>query len=288
VSFRYPGSWTGSWGERDGRRYQYLHSPVSGAKQQADAWAQASAFPAPASLDDYARSQMEGAKTLATQDESRPPAHGRSYLYEKPDRELRALLLLQDGERLYVLEAGARAGEPDAYRRALEEMTRSFTLERPAAYPVLSDKRFGFAIGLPASWRETQRFSGRGRLLLQFLSPALAADRQRDTVHSSLALTVEPLDRDEDSLEAYYAATRKRLGVAYTLLSHAPWGSDGYVDVMHVETPMSASRVKRFYRVAGGRGYCLAFEAREDVYSKVARWCDLIAGTFKVEETRAS
>jgi hypothetical protein len=59
------------------------------------------------------------------------------------------------------------------------------------------------------------------------------------------------------------------------------WG-DGYADVMQTETPLSASRLKRFYRVAGGRGYSLAFEAREDVFHGVAPWFDLIAGTLKV------
>ena len=55
---------------------------------------------------------------------------------------------------------------------------------------------------------------------------------------------------------------------------------------MGAETPMSASRVKRFYLVAGGRGYSLAFEAREDVFARVSRWCDLIAETFKVGAER--
>jgi len=33
--------------------------------------------------------------------------------------------------------------------------------------------------------------------------------------------------------------------------------------------------------VEGRRGYSLAFEARDDVYHRVARWYDVIASTFK-------
>jgi hypothetical protein len=48
---------------------------------------------------------------------------------------------------------------------------------------------------------------------------------------------------------------------------------------MRAETPVSTLRVKLF-RAADGRGYSLAFEAREDVYARVVSgWCDLIADT---------
>jgi hypothetical protein len=32
----------------------------------------------------------------------------------------------------------------------------------------------------------------------------------------------------------------------------------------------------------GGRAYGLTFEAREDVFPRVSRWCDLVAGTLRV------
>jgi hypothetical protein len=50
---------------------------------------------------------------------------------------------------------------------------------------------------------------------------------------------------------------------------------------MQTETPIAVSRVKRYYQVAGERGYCLAFESRDDVFPRAARWYDLIAGTLK-------
>ncbi len=59
-----------------------------------------------------------------------------------------------------------------------------------------------------------------------------------------------------------------------------PW-KDGYVDLMHTETSMAASREKRFYRVSGGRGYTLSFVARDDVFHLVSSWFDTIAGSLK-------
>jgi hypothetical protein len=139
---------------------------------------------------------------------------------------------------------------------------------------------FGFALRMPPSWRETRRFSGGGTLLLQYASPPLAVDTGGSTVHASLTVSVERLDADTD-LDAYYDATRLKLGDAFKIVSHQPW-QGGYVDVMTTETPISAARIKRFYAVAGARGYSLTFEAREDVFARVARWCDLIAGTFAI------
>jgi hypothetical protein len=64
-------------------------------------------------------------------------------------------------------------------------------------------------------------------------------------------------------------------------VSHAPW-NDGYLDVLSSETPIAESRVRRYYRVSGARGYSLTFEAREDVYPRVYQWCDIIAGTLRI------
>jgi hypothetical protein len=64
-------------------------------------------------------------------------------------------------------------------------------------------------------------------------------------------------------------------------VSHAPW-RNGYLDVLYSETPIAESRVRRYYRVNGARGYSLTFEAREDVYPRVYQWCDIIAGTLRI------
>ena len=159
-------------------------------------------------------------------------------------------------------------------------MAESLTLERPKLYPVTQDDSFGFAIGVPTSWRETRRFASKQTLLLQFTSPAFAMDRGRQGVHASLSLTVEPAPRKDD-VEAYYDATLRKLGEAFKVVAHDPWRTGGgYVDVMAVESAVSESRIKRFFAVRGERAFSLVFESREDVFPRVHRWADFIAATF--------
>jgi len=107
-----------------------------------------------------------------------------------------------------------------------------------------------------------------------------AADKDGQTVHGSLTLTVEPTPAD-GGLDGFYNATRTKQGEAFQIVSHAPW-KDGYLDVLYSETPIAESRVRRYYRVDGARGYSLTFEAREDVYPSVYQWCDIIAGTLRI------
>jgi hypothetical protein len=114
---------------------------------------------------------------------------------------------------------------------------------------------------------------------MQFTSPPLGAE-DGQTVHAALTLTSEAAPGD-GSLDVFYKAIRGRLGEPFRVTSHAPW-KDGYVDVERAENPLAVSRVKRFYRVHQGRGYTLAFEARDDVFHRVSRWCDIIAATLAV------
>jgi len=157
-------------------------------------------------------------------------------------------------------------------------MFRSLTLERPESYPETRNDAFALSIRLPPSWRETRRFSGSATLLTQYTSPALGAEKGGETVHASLTLTVEKIGGD---LEAFYAAARARQGTALQLLGHAPWRG-GYADSLRSETSMAESRVRRFYRAAGEHGYCLSFEARDDVFHRVSRWFEIIAGTLRI------
>jgi hypothetical protein len=174
-------------------------------------------------------------------------------------------------------------GDTAAYESnqgAIHELAASLSFEKADAYPRFRDPRFRVAIGMPRSWTESRSFSGGKSLMVQFTSPALAADKSGQTAHASLTLTVEPLTADT-SLDSFYNDTRLKLGGAFEVLSHKRW-LDGYADLLSAETPLTISRVKRFYRVSGDRGYGLAFEARDDVLPRVSRWCDLIAATFQV------
>jgi hypothetical protein len=133
---------------------------------------------------------------------------------------------------------------------------------------------------LPPSWKSTRTFSGNGTLLKQYTSPALGMDRGGQTVHASLTVTVENVPPGSTP-EAFHQAMQAKLGQNFQLLAHTKW-KDGFVDQLRTESQVSESRGKRFYRLADGRAYTLAFEARGDVYPRVSRWCDMIAAALKV------
>jgi hypothetical protein len=180
---------------------------------------------------------------------------------------------------VYGLYAQGEATAFESQLPVLEEMAKSLALERPALYPEERNRELAFSLRMPASWRSTRTFSGGGTFVKQYTSPPFGAEKQQ-TVHASLTLTVEPAPGD-GSAESYQKATMDKLGEAFVVLTHAPW-RDGYMDVLHSETPVAVSRSKRYYRTARGRGYSLALEARDDIYPRVWRWCDMIAATLEV------
>jgi hypothetical protein len=280
VSVRYPAGWKSDEAEQDGMWYRYFLGPPAGTQRKPAVSVTLLAGPLAMKLEDYAQSYLAGNNVASSRDETRGPARGKSYMFASPDGAMRhSLLLLQEGSNVYGLYS---QGETQPFERqfpVLDEMARSLTVERPETYPEEKDDQYGFAIRIPPSWRETRRFSGAGTLLMQFSSPPMAADKSGQTVHGSLTLTVEPAPA-AGGLEAFYKGARDKQGEAFGLVSHAPW-RDGYLDVLRTETPMAESRVRRYFRVAGRHAYSLTFEAREDVYPRVYRWCDIIAGTLR-------
>jgi hypothetical protein len=158
-------------------------------------------------------------------------------------------------------------------------MNRSLTLERPAAYNEERDDGFGFSIRIPPSWRESRRFSGNGTLLMQFTSPPWGGQERPDRARIA--------DPDRGAHARRRRARRllqghaRQAGRGLPAREPRPW-QDGYLDVLSTETPIAESRVRRYYRVSGARGYSLTFEAREDVYPRVYQWCDMIAGTLRI------
>lgn len=279
MSVRYPSSWRTEQAEQDGIWYRYFLGPPTGPQAKPAVSVTLLAGPLGGRLEDYAQTYLAGNTLASSREESRQGVAGHSYAFASADGATRySLLLLQDQGKVYGLFAQGEGRFVDQYAATLEEMFRSLTLERPESYPETTSAAFGFSIRLPASWRETRRFSGAQTLLAQYTSPALRAEKGGETVHASLTLTVERIGGD---LEAYYAAARARQGDALQLLSHVPWRG-GYADSLRSETSMSESRVKRFYRAAGGRGYCLSFEARDDVYHPASRWFEMIATTLKI------
>ncbi len=280
VSLRHPPGWSSNEDRKDAIWYRYFVSAAQ-AGNVPEAAATLLVGPLPGTLDEYAQGYLAGNAPATSRDVERAGIKGREYEYASADGNTRyRLLLLADPPRVYGFYAQGPAARWDTQRKTVAAMAESLALERPKLYPVTKDEAFGFALGVPRSWRETRRFASRETLLLQFTSPALAMDRGRQSVHASLTLTVEPAPEEED-LEAYYDATLKKLGDAFKVVAHDPWrGGGGWVDVMAVESAVSESRIKRFFAVRGGRGYSLVFESREDVFPRVHRWADFIAATF--------
>lgn len=283
ISIRYPSSWRSEQAVQEGVWYRYFLAPPMGPKQKPAVSVTLLVGTQGGSVEDFAQGYLAGNKLVQAREEKRGAASGRSFLFQSTDGGTRhSLLLLKEAERVYGLYAQGDADHFAQHREILEEMAKSLTLERASEYPEQRNARFSFAVRIPSSWRETRQFSGAANLLLQYRSPALAADRDRDPVHASLTLTVEPIP-GKGGVKEYYDATRDKLGEPFQILSHAQW-RDGYADVMRTESPISVSRIKRFYRAALGRGYSMTFEARDDAFTRVSRWCDLIAGTLQVGE----
>jgi len=280
LSVRYPASWRTDQAEQEGMWYRYFLGPPTGTQRKPAVSVTLFAGPLAMPLDEYAQKYLAGNPPSTSRDETRAGARGKAYRFASGGGATRhSLLLLQEGQRVYGLYSQADAPLFERYLPTIDEMERSFTLERPDTYPEVRNDKLRFSIRVPPSWRSTRTFSGGGTYLTQFTSPPLAADR-RETVHASLTLTVEPLPGNA-TVDGFYNEAMRKLGDAFKVLSHTPW-KDGYADVVWVETPMAVSRNKRFYRMAEGRGYTLAFEARDDAYPRVVKWCDMIASTLKV------
>ena len=320
MTLHYPSSWKTEQAQQDGVWYRYFLAPPTGPEGKPAVSVTLIAGPLGMGFDQYAQTYLAGNTLTSSRDEARQGARGKYYLFASPDGKMRqSLLLLEEKAEsrtglpamptprpsalpspaagkparpaptpvptpapaswVYGLYAQGEAAAFESQLPVLDEMARSLTLERPALYPEDRNDKFGFSVRVSPSWRSTRTFTSNGTFLEQFTSPAFGADK-RQTVHASLTLTVEPAPGD-GSVEAYYKATMDKLGDTVVVLSHAPWAG-GYVDVLHSETPVAVSRGKRFYRAAGGRGYVLALDARDDIYPRASHWCDMIAGTLRV------
>ncbi len=160
-------------------------------------------------------------------------------------------------------------------------MQQSLTLERPDFYAELRDDAFAYSLRLPPSWRETRHFTGGGKAVLQFTSPPLGQDKSRETVHASLSLTVEPAPED-GSLESYYQQSRVNLGDSFQILDHKEWRGRLPRRAAHGDSARDVPAEAVLQGGLGPRATRLTLEARDDVFPRVGRWYDLIAGTFRV------
>jgi len=282
LSLRYPATWRSEEAEQAGIWYRYFLAPPTGPQNRSAVSVTLLVGPLATSLDEYAQGYLAGNKLATSRDLQRDGATGKTYLFTSADGATRhSLLLLQEGARVYGLYAQGETALFERHYPLVDQMAQSLALERPASYPEQRNDKLGFSLGIPGSWSETRRFSGGGTSVMQYRSPAMGTGEGGSLVHALLTVTVERFA--DGGIEAYYEGTREKLGDAYQLLNHVSW-QGGYADVMRVETPISTARVKRYYRAAAGRGYSLSFEAREDIYPRVSRWCDYIASTLRVGE----
>ena len=283
VSLRHPASWRTDQAEQEGVWYRYFLAPPVGAQNRSPVSVTLLSGPATGSLDEYAERYLAGHNVVATGPEQRQGVAGKSWVFATSDGATRyRLLLFGNDDKLVGLYAQGDAAAFERQAAAIEEIFSSLTFERPERYPRREWGTQQTSLGIPESWRETRHFSGEGTLLAQYVSPALATDKDRGTVHASLSVTLEKV-KDQGGLESYYQTTRERLGENFQVVSHASF-KGGYVDVMRIETPLAMSYVKRYYFAQAGRGCSLSFEAREDVYPRASRWADYIASTVRFGE----
>jgi hypothetical protein len=280
LSLRYPASWRTDQAEQGGIWYRYFLAPPAGPQNRAPVSVTLLAGVTTASVDDYAQSYLAGHAIGDSRPEERQGVAGKSWRFTSSDgsTRYRLLLLAHDG-RVAGLYAQGDAVAVEKTAAILDEMWSSLTIERPDRYPVREWKAFGASLGVPDSWRQTQEFSGGGRLLVQYASPPLGVEK-RQTIHAALSVTLEALPAG-GGLREYYDATRLKLGENYQVSSHQAFRG-GFVDIMKTETPMAVSYIKRYYFAEAGRACSLSFEAREDVFPRAARWADYIASTLRL------
>jgi hypothetical protein len=287
VSVRQPASWRSDQAEQEGVWYRYFLAPPVGPQNRAPVTVTLLAGAMAVTVDDYAQTYLAGHTVASTKVEERQGVPGKSWVFSSADGATRCrLLLLASGGRVVGLFAQGDAVAVEKQAAVLDEMWSSLTIERPDRYPVTSWKGQDASLGIPDSWRETRQFTGGGTLLANYVSPALAVDKGRQTVHASLSVSFEQVP-EGGGLGEYYEATRRKLGDNFQVTNHAAF-KGGYVDTMRIETPVAVSYLKRYYFAHGGRGCSLSFEAREDVFPRASRWADYIASTLRFGEAGAA
>jgi hypothetical protein len=287
LSMRYPASWRSEQAAQEGVWYRYFlgPAPATGAQRKPAVSATLLVGPLNGSIEEYAQTYLEGNTMSATHDDRRPGLAGKSFVFATPDGATRYSLLLLRQEplpagaaaRVFGLYCQGDAASFGQYAPVLTEMATSLNVERVEDWPEVRIRQARLSLRVPTSWQHLRRTSSGRVLLEQFTSPTLAVDKGAQTVHASLTVSVEAAPK---GLDEYYAAVKRQLGPNFGIVTHQKW-KDGYVDVLHIETPMASSYIKRFYRVSGGQGCSLIFEARSDTYQRVAAWFDLIADTLR-------
>ena len=280
----HPVSWKTEQAEQDGVWYRYFLGPPTGDQRKPAASVTLFAGPLGTSLDDYAQRYLGGGSVKGSKLDERQGLPGKRWDFAAADGSTRSSLLLveqrvkaapPDSPTAWVYGLYAQ-GETKPYEEnaaIIEDMFASFAVDRPASWALHQGD--GYSLRLPPGWRESRHFSGAGKTMLQWTSPAVGAEKNQ-TLHASLTLSIEPTTLD---LPKYWKAQRDQQGDSFALLGHGEWRG-GLIDSMRIETPVATSRVKRFLRIKDGKAYVLALDVREDAFSRVSKWYDQIATTL--------
>jgi catechol 2,3-dioxygenase-like lactoylglutathione lyase family enzyme len=285
LTLQYPASWRTEQAQQEGVWYRYFLAPPSGSQRKSAVSATLLVGPLEGPIEGYASAYLGENVQPQVVDATRPGLRGKRWTFTSPDGTLRySLLLLTDDpplksqRRVVGLYCQGQAASFADYADVLDEMSRSLSVERVADYVEYRDDKNHLTVRVPPTWHRERRLSRGATQLVQYASPALAADKRGMTARATLTIGVEPAP---GGLEAFYSSTLQTLGDAFRVARHEPWHG-GYADIMVVETGLAESRIKRYYRAADGKGYWLAFEARDDVYDWASPWFDVIASTLRV------
>jgi hypothetical protein len=281
LSVKYPFGWKTESAEQEGVWYRYFLSPPTAPDNRPSLSVTLLSGELKGTLEDYAQSYLAGNPVMSTREETRAGAKGRSWRFTSKNGSMHhSLVLIAAGGRVHGLYAQGASGPFAAAESVIVAMEESLNIETPALYPLIREVSQGYSLRIPPTWEQTQKLSSQGKSVVQYTSPALGAERNRQTVHASLTLTVEPLKPGVD-LEQFYSAAMAKHGDTFLVVSHEPWRG-GYADLVRMETSMASSELRRFFRVDGGKAYTLSFEGRDDIFPRVSPWCDLIASTLMV------
>src|SRR5512145_718098 len=248
LCVKYPFGWKTESAEQDGVWYRYFLSPPTPGDNKPGLSVTLLSGELKGTLDEYAQAYLAGNPVTTSKEEARAGAKGRSWRFASKNGTMNhSLLLIAQGGRVHGLYAQGTTASFTSFESVIGEMETSLNIEMPEQYPLVRSAEQGYSIRIPPTWTETRKLSGKGISVVQYTSPALGADRDRQTVHASLTITVEPLAAGTN-LDQFYTQAMAKHGDTFLVISHEPWRG-GYADSVRTETSMASSHLRRFYRI---------------------------------------
>jgi len=285
ISIPAPPGWTTELGSQAGFLMQIFTGPSTDVPERPGIRVQVMSGPMPVGrdLDEISRRYIEGHEITSQSDYSLHGFPGKTWSFVSGDGAESSRLLLAPVEGvLYGIYARGEAPTVEDYRWALEAMWEGFSLEQEPFLEVYARPELGLRFGYPRSWQRTNLLSEPGKsFFVAFLSPPLALEDGRATIHATLEVSVNTLP-PETTLEAFYAQRTELLGDNYRLIRHEQVGEGrGISDLYGTETQLASYLERTFYFVQGGRAYIYKFITQNAVYHQIEPWIEEIAKSFQ-------